>query len=756
MRAVGTGTAKLLVKLRLAVIVMWIGGSVVAAVMLPSISEAGNGSLGALVPEHAPAIRAERISAEKFRFPILSRTIVVVRNPRGLSPRRQASIILLAERLSLGHVPGFEQIGGALPVVNTLGAAPFSREHGTTALLYLYFRPGVGSFGRTRIARRLVRQMIGDRAGEYAGVTGEAPARVSRTRIINGNLKWVELATIVLVAAAIGLHFRAPGAALLTLAAIGVAYVFADRLVVQLARLAGLAAPAEIQPVLVVLVFGVVTDYTIFFLSGYRARLAGGEDMRDAVTRVIRQTTPIIAVAGTTVAVGTLALLVAHLNFLQAFGPGLAIAVVIAMIVSVTFVPALLAAGGSAVFWPRRLAPGSAEAAGARGWLRRSSRGRTVRFAARHPVPAALLATALVGGAASGLSSIALGNELIVGLPSTSGAHAAYAQARTGFAAGVLAPVVIVVTGPQIASRRAALARFQRLLARQRDVALALGPAQQPLPKRFGVALSTHGDAARYALVLGTDPLGPNAIADVRQLDGRLPELLKSAGLRNAHALIGGDTALSADSVDDTLSDLQRVGPAVLVAIFVVIALFLRALIAPVYLVLTSAIAVLAALGLTVYVMQMLFGYGQITYYVIFVVTVLLVSLGSDYNVFLVGRIWQEHRRRPLRDAVEVGGAHAARPITTAGLVLAASFALLAIVPVSAFREIAFAMAVGLFIDTFVVRTVLVPALISLVGPVGAWPGRRGWRRSRSRSSACTDESDGARDTTAPPRVRAS
>ena len=163
--------------------------------------------------------------------------------------------------------------------------------------------------------------------------------------------------------------------------------------------------------------------------------------------------------------------------------------------------------------------------------------------------------------------------------------------------------------------------------------------------------------------------------------------------------------------------------PAALAAIFVVIALFLRALVAPAYLVLTSALAALASLGLTVYVIQLLLGSGQLTYYVVFTVAVLLVSLGSDYNVFLVGRIWQEGRRRALRDAVEVAGSRAARPITVAGLVLALSFALLAIIPVRSFREIAFAMAVGLVIDAFVVRTLLVPALLTLVGPRSAWPG---------------------------------
>ncbi len=622
-----------------------------------------------------------------------------------------------------GASKGFGAIAGALPLLNTLGAAPFSREHGTTALLYLYFRPGVSAFARTRIAERLVARQIGHRTGEFEGVTGESPARVARTELITGHLKWVELATILLVIVAIALHFRAPGAAVVTIAAVAVAYLCADRLVVQLGKLMGIAVPAEVQPVLVVLVFGVVTDYSVFFLSRFRALLRSGRDPRPAAIQAAREIAPIVAVAGVTVAAGTASLLAARLDFLRAFGPGLALAVVIAMLVAVTLVPAMLAIVGRRVFWPRVshwqtragdpvVAPHTA-----------TPRVRAVRFAVRHPVLAATASCAVVLGAASGLLHIALGNELVLGLPAASNVRQGYDQAKAGFAPGALAPAVVVVTGPGVARRRAALDQLQDLLARHDDVTQVLGPRQQPLAHRFGVTRSRDGNAARFALFLSSDPLGARAISAVRDLDAKLASLLRQVGLGRSRALIAGDTALSADTVDDTVQDLGRVTPAALVAIFAVIALFLRALVAPVYLVLTSALAALSSLGLTVYVIQLLLGSGQLTYYVVFTVAVLLVSLGSDYNVFLVGRIWQAGRRRPLRDAVEIAGSRAARPIAVAGLVLALSFALLAIVPVRSFREIAFAMAVGLVIDAFVVRTLLVPALLTLVGPRSAWPG---------------------------------
>jgi RND superfamily putative drug exporter len=147
--------------------------------------------------------------------------------------------------------------------------------------------------------------------------------------------------------------------------------------------------------------------------------------------------------------------------------------------------------------------------------------------------------------------------------------------------------------------------------------------------------------------------------------------------------------------------------------------------VAPLYLVAASVLALAASLGITVYVFQDLLGFHELTYYVPFVASVMLVALGSDYNVFLAGRIWQAAEQRPVREAVAVGGSRAAAAITVAGVVLALSFGLLALVPLQAFRELAFAMGAGLLIDAFLVRTLLVPALIALVGPVSGWPGRR-------------------------------
>ena len=242
--------------------------------------------------------------------------------------------------------------------------------------------------------------------------------------------------------------------------------------------------------------------------------------------------------------------------------------------------------------------------------------------------------------------------------------------------------------------------------------------------------VSRDGGGARLAIVFDSDPLGAPAIDHLRGLRDRMPELLRSAGLSGARVVYGGQTALADDTVSRVLADLARVAVVAILVNLLLLALFMRALVAPLYLVASSILGLLATLGLSTLFFQGVLGQDDITYYVPFAAAVLLVALGSDYNVFVAGRIWDEARRMRLREAIAVAAPQAARAVTVAGLALAASFALLAIVPLRSFREFAFVMAVGVLIDTFVVRTLLVPALTSLFGERAWWPGRRVHRLS--------------------------
>lgn len=718
-----------IVKLRYPVVVLWIGLAVLVTVKLPTVGEAQAGALGDLVPRDAQALDAELRSAELFAFPLLSRTLIVQRDREGLSAAEQAQALLRAYRVNDKQLPGLERVAGAFVIANSLGRPPFSREASTTALTYLLFRPEVSQADRRVLAQRLIDRYIAPESEGFVGSTGAIAARAEEFEAIEDSLPLVELATVLLVALVVGLHFRALGAPLAALAAVSLAYLISIRTIASVGKEAGFSVPSEVEPVIVVLLFGVVTDYSIFFLSRIRRRLADGEDPRAASIAGTADLLPIIVTAGLTVAAASASLVVAELGFFQAFGPGMALSLLVGLAVAITFVPALLAIGGRWLFWPRR--PGievevkEAAEDPATERSNRPARHRAVEIATSRPLATAAVCGLVLLAGASGLAKMELGNPLIRGLPADSTTRQAYAEARRGFAPGILSPTVIVVEGSGIASRRRALGRLQRLLDERRLVAEVIGPADQPSGRVFGAAFSRTGGAARYFLVFDADPLGARAIAALGRLRRDMPGLLRTAGLPGAEASFAGDTALTSETIALARSDIGRVTPAALLVVLLITAIFLRALVAPLYLLAASVLALMASLGVTAYVFQGLLGQPGIAYFVPFAAAVLLLSLGSDYNVFLTGRIWQEAAKRPLRDAVRVAGARAATPITIAGIVLAGSFALLALVPIRAFHQLGFAMAAGLLIDAFLVRTLLVPALIVLVGDRSGWPGKR-------------------------------
>lgn len=733
--------AWVLTGLRWLVVPAWILAAVGATRFLPTLQQAQGNALGSLVPQEAPALKAEERDFRLFRLPLLSRVEVVQRNPRGLSLRAQARVVERAVRLDQRADPRLPEVVGAIPVENTLGLFPGSAERSTTAVTYLYFRVEATLQQQWTQAHAFMRGATAQDA--FVGVTGAAPARLEQTNRITGALPWIEVATVLMIALVVGLYYRSVGAPIVTLAAAGIAYLVSIRVVAWFSARIHVALPNELQPVLVVLLLGIVTDYSVFFLSGMRDRLATGEPRSRAARWTTAAFSPIILVAGLTVAAGTASLLVAKLDFLRAFGPGLAFTVLISLAVAMTFVPAVLGMFGRVVYWPRRMPTGrgAAETVGRPSRrVRPSLRARVARLTTAKPVAAviAVASVAALGALATGLFRTSLGFTLIQGLPGNSEIRRAAEAASRGFAPGILDPTVVLVQRQGIGSQRDALSRLERELQRQDGVAGVLGPAQIPasaqreVRQRTGevppeIFVDRTGNAARYVVILAADPLSGDGMRAVTRLRAALSALGRRAGMAGVRFSVAGDTAIAADTIGELHGDFLRVAAVTLAVDLILLMVFLRSLVAPFFLLASSVLAVGATMGATSLVFQGWLRQADLGYYVPYAAAVLLVSLGSDYNIFVVGRIWEEARRLPLRDAVATAAPRASRTISVAGVTLALSFALLAIVKLSDFRELAFALAVGVLIDTFLVRSLLVPALISLFGPAGGWP----WARLR-------------------------
>jgi len=332
---------------------------------------------------------------------------------------------------------------------------------------------------------------------------------------------------------------------------------------------------------------------------------------------------------------------------------------------------------------------------------------------------------AVLGLASLPLKDIALGLGFTTSLPGSNSVNRASEAGAAGFAPGITSPTTLLIEGEGITSDLGALAALQERVEEQPGVAGVVGPAQNFTQRELGVVLARSGDAARMLVVLENEPLEATAIRDLTRLTDRLPELAASSGLdEDVRISVAGDTALAQGLVGRTGQDLLRIGAAAVLVNLFILVVFLRALVAPLYLLASSVLALTASLGTTVWLFMDRLGHESLTFYVPFAAAVLLVALGSDYNIFGVGHVWDEARHRPLRDAIRRAVPQSTRAITTAGVVLAVSFGMLATIPLKPFQELAFAMSVGILIDVLVVRSLLVPCLLTLVGPASAWPSR--------------------------------
>ena len=682
---------------------------------LPSIASAPTTSSNALLPKHPAALAVERKSARLFGAPVATPYAVVQRDPNGLSASVQRATLAKALAVGKARVPSLRGIV-AVPILNTLGIVPSSREQGTTIVTFLYF-PHSTSSGLAYADTERYAQYLGPRL-HAVGATGAEPARVEQFGLLSSRLHWTEGATVLLIVLIVGIALRAVLAPILTVLCAGVAFLISQRLLGWLEARSGLTMPNELQGVAVALMLGIVTDYSVFYFTSAREALRDGLPTREAVRRSTVLNTPIVFTAGAVVAFGVASLMLGTLGFFRSFGPGMAITVATGLVVSVLLVPAMLRLLGPMLFWPGlRQGPPPV-----RPWRKRVS-----HLAARKPV-ALLLAVgvfAALAVAGTGLrNGLPLGLQLVESLPASSPAAVSARAAAQGFAPGVIAPTELVLQDAGIENRHPALDQLQAELERQPHVAGVVGAGDQPAGRRFGGAFAPRGGAARYGIIFDSDPTEAPAIGHLEQLQRTLPILLRRVGLGGATVGWGGETALAVETVQATDTSLWRVILVAFAVNFVFLVVFLRSLLAPLYLLVASAAALAATFGLTIYFFTDVLHDSGLPYYIPVAFSVLLLSLGSDYNIFVVGRVWKEADRRPVQEAVAVAAPRAGRAITMAGVALALSFAMLAIIPITPFAVMAFAMGVGILLDTFLVRSVLVPSLVVLFGRGARWPRR--------------------------------
>jgi RND superfamily putative drug exporter len=685
---------------------------------LPGLSPQ-SGDIADITSIDNPALAVEQRSAQEFGFPLLTRSLMVQYDRAGLPDTAVRSAVDHAE--AVARADGRGPVAAAVPVPND-GRIPGVRQTGTGIVTYLYPHRD-DSFSETVKGAEAYRAGFNRPDDKVVGVTGTVPARAEQMRILNSKLRTMEIASLAAVLLIIGLAFRSPVAPLLTLATGSLSFLFVTRIAGLLSQRQGWHIPTDLEPLMVALTFGITTDYVAYFLSGMRAELAEGRGRLEAARRATATFGPIVAVAGITVVAGVSSLWLARSPAIRAFGPALAITVLVSVLVAVTLIPAAMAIVGG------RLRPKSGRAR--QGGVARRGLVHLVRW----PITAILVAAMCLVGLAAltpAVRGLHAGLPFIASLPHDTEVSRAARAAAEAFPAGVTAPTMLEIhPAPAVSTSTQSIVRLEAVLRQQPHVAVVVGPGAEATVNQLAgrepfVFVSPDGGAVRYLLLLDTDPLDATAVRAVNDLDERLPRLLDEAGLsaKTPYGL-GGDTAAVSAVISQTTRDLLVVLVAALLINLLIMMAFLRAVVAPVFLLGCTVLSAAATLGLTVLVFQDHLGHPGITFFVPLAAGVLLMSLGSDYNLFAVGHVWEEARRRRLSDAMRSALPRSSSAITIAGIALAASLGTLALVPLRQFQELAFALVVGILIEALVVRTLLAPALLTLFGRFSGWPGHR-------------------------------
>ena len=700
-----------LVRARWLVVFLWVAVAIWVYVYLPPLDEETTGRISDLVPEDAPAAQARAQAESQLEGPIEAPVVLVYSNPEGFN----ASDVQRIEG-GLEYLNGSEgpyRLDRAVPLVvgDPANPALYADVVGQKALPVLLF------FDRTAYSFEIdagveeIRGTLGDQPGPLrAEVTGAQPVQQDNTDAIKRNLWLVTITTGAVIFLIVALAYRSPVAPLIPLASISLAIFLTLRILAWIASEQGTEIPSQVEPVIVVLLFGVGTDYTLFLLSRTRQALREGVGCFEAARLGVEKVGGVL-LSSAVVLIAAFALLVfTELGIYTALGPGLAIALTLVFLVTLTLVPALLAISGRAVFGGLGGGPLGSEDARPGPFLRR-------------PGLAALVLCAVLFLCAVGVFGLRVGFDQVENLPEGTPSVSGYEALKSGFPQGVLAPVNLLVRGNDLGKKEAEIRRLRSELLGAGGYAAVIGPQESYLIPGVDF-VSGDGSAARFLLIFYGPPYSPEALDQISRLQDELPRLLELSGLENASATVGGQTALAAAARDTSAGDLRGLAPLVFGVSYLVLALLLRTPVAPLYLLLSTVLSFAATIGLTTLLFQNVLGHSGVVYYVPFVLFLLLVALGSDYNIFIMAAIREEAKEKPLSEAVPLALKRTGPTINAAGLALAASFALLTLIPLQDFFQIGVAVALGILLDAFVIRTLLVPALVLLVGKVGFWPAK--------------------------------
>lgn len=680
------------------IIAVWVIAAIVIVALSPGLPTSTQES--DFLPRHYESIRAQELHDRAFPSAFTPSVILVVTRPDGgkLTRADIAQAPRIADQITARHIPHVERLAVGEPSSNGLvQTVAVQMPQQTTSNQDELF----DAVKHLRAALK----PIAHRTGLQILTAGSVAQGYDQQQASGNADALVAVGTIVLILVLLLAIFRSPIVAIMPIVVIGIAAAVAEGLIADMVRAVGLKADSSISSLLIVVLFGIGTDYILFLLFRYRERLRLGEDRKAGMVSAVSRVGEVIASAAGVVIIAFLAMTLSSLSFLKSMGPSLAIAVAVTLLAGLTLVPAVVSLLGPRVFWPSKT------------WRREP---KAARFAAlgasmaRHPGRYALVSGLVMVALAVGALGFNPTFDLASGsVPSTAESQRALANLEKGLPPGATDPTYVYLRNDS--GRPLQQAQLARFATRLRAVD-GVGKVTTP-------QLSSDRAVADLTITLAYDPASDKALALVR---GPLRDTAHRAAPPGTTALVGGITSVYVDIKAAMNRDYSVVFPVAALAIMIVLGVLLRSIVAPIYLMLSVGLGFVATLGATTLLFQDLQDKGGLIFLLPLIMYMFVVALGTDYNILMTARLREQARERHApRDALALAIRHTGPTIAAAGVILAGSFAILMLGGNSLLAQMGFAIAFGIAVAAFAMAMFLTPTITTLIGHAAWWPGHQ-------------------------------
>ncbi|MFJ8238838.1 MMPL family transporter [Bacillus tropicus] len=680
------------------------------------------------LPETAMSQQAEALMKKEFPNNAGNPLLVVWYRDGGLQSQDYKLIQDVYKELKAS--PLKEQ--STLPPFDTIPEQVLSKsasKDGTSFVTPVFFNKSAGTDilkGNLEDLRKIVnskvdedpfKQKISD-SGLHVRLSGPVGIQTDAVSLFSQADVKLLVATVLLVLVLLILLYRSPILAILPLLVVGFAYGIISPTLGFLADHGWIKVDAQAISIMTVLLFGAGTDYCLFLISRYREYLLEEESKYKALQLAIKASGGAIIMSALTVVLGLGTLLLAHYGAFHRFAVPFSVAVFIMGIAALTILPALLLIFGRAAFFPFIPRTASMNEEFTRKKKRvvkvKKSKGAFSKklgdVVVRRPWTIIMLTVFVLGGLASFVPRIQYTYDLLESFPKDMPSREGFTLISDHFSAGELAPVKVVVDtkGKELPIKQE-LEKFS-------FVKTVKEPKEGKENKQIKM----------YEVSLAENPYSIEALDQIPKLKTSVEKVLKDAGVTNAEdqLWIGGETVSLYDTKQITERDEAVIIPVMISIIALLLLVYLRSIVAMIYLIVTVVLSFFSALGAGWLLLHYGMGAPAIQGAIPLYAFVFLVALGEDYNIFMVSEIWKNRKTQNHLDAVKNGVIQTGSVITSAGLILAGTFAVLGTLPIQVLVQFGLVTAIGVLLDTFIVRPLLVPAITVVLGRFAFWPGK--------------------------------